>query len=504
MKGQIIGGDAEEIRIRQKAGTTIELGELLVAEKGSMLLQVFDLQFGSQLSSQTLELAAGLSMDDPEDIRFLDAELRHYTLASAKPLLSLSGRATPAKQLPVFFSPVRSVKATDLGFLEHPRDGVPLGKLRSGSQDLDISVELPGRKTLTHHVLISGSTGKGKSVLMKNLLWDLLDKEYCGLLVLDPHDEYYGKDGPGLKDHPDSKQLVYYGVQGVPPGQCTLKLHLSLVKPEHLSFLGFTDAQQQVLHTYYRRYGKDWISQVFLGSIELPKQEFQEVSLAVVRRKLKLLLDLDVIQGKLVCSGVFDQQAGQTTIHDIVDALEQAKTVIIDTSLFSGNTELLIGSLVSAEVLARFRKRKQQGTLARAPVVSIVLEEAPRVLGKDVLDHHQNIFATIAREGRKFQVGLVAITQLPSLIPKEVLANMNTKIILGTEMGLERQALIESAAQDLRKDQRAIASLDKGEAIVTSTFAKFALPLSIPFFDQRIRERQAPKTQNSFAGVGTS
>ena len=116
-------------------------------------------------------------------------------------------------------------------------------------------------------------------------------------------------------------------------------------------------------------------------------------------------------------------------------------------------------------------------------MISIVLEEAPRVLGKDVLEKGSNIFSTIAREGRKFKVGLIAITQLPSLIPRDILANMNTKIILGTEMVQERQAIIDSASQDLSSDSRNIASLDKGECIVSSNFAKFAIPIKVPFFD---------------------
>ena len=114
--------------------------------------------------------------------------------------------------------------------------------------------------------------------------------------------------------------------------------------------------------------------------------------------------------------------------------LERSKTVIIDTSSFSGQVELLIGSLIVSELFNKYRYYKTQGMLHEKPVVSIVLEEAPRVLGKEILEKGSNIFSTIAREGRKFKVGLIAITQLPSLIPREILANMNTKIILGTEM----------------------------------------------------------------------
>ena len=137
------------------------------------------------------------------------------------------------------------------------------------------------------------------------------------------------------------------------------------------------------------------------------------------------------------------------------------------------------------------------------PVISVVLEEAPRVLGKDVLEKGSNIFSTIAREGRKFQVGLTAITQLPSLIPRQILANMNTKIILGIEMAPERQAIIDSAAQDLSDDQRTIASLDKGEAIITSNFAPFALPIKIPLFENIVKEGSKEQSTLSFDGVKT-
>jgi hypothetical protein len=143
-----------------------------------------------------------------------------------------------------------------------------------------------------------------------------------------------------------------------------------------------------------------------------------------------------------------------------------------------------MGSLIASEVLES-HKRYELSDMKARPVVSIVLEEAPRVLGKEVLERGPNIFSTIAREGRKFNVGLVAITQLPSLIPREILANLNTKIILGIELRPERQAIIESAAQDLSSDERMIASLDKGEALVTSNFLSFAMPLKIPMRENK-------------------
>ena len=107
---------------------------------------------------------------------------------------------------------------------------------------------------------------------------------------------------------------------------------------------------------------------------------------------------------------------------------------------------------------------KAEGRLNQVAPVSIVIEEAPRVLSAEAMEQSSNIYSTIAREGRKFKVGLVAITQLTSVIPQMVLTNMNTKIILGNEMVAERHAVMESSAQDLSDEDRTIASLDKGEA----------------------------------------
>jgi len=193
-------------------------------------------------------------------------------------------------------------------------------------------------------------------------------------------------------------------------------------------------------------------------------------------------------QGQIQCrTRTFSDTMGESTVLDILDALIEGKKVIIDTSLFSDQVELLVGSIVMHEILYRYRRFKREGALDTKPVITIIVEEAPRVLSSEAMAAGSSIYSTIAREGRKFQIGLTAITQLASVIPRTVLANMNTKVILGNELGTERQAIITSAAQDLSKDDRAIASLDLGEAIVSSNFTKFAVPVQIPLFEDYIR-----------------
>ena len=500
-KGMVIGGGSAAILVRQKSGEELELGELLVCGEGQTthLLQVVDLVYGSQLTQAHLEMDSGMQLEEDPSFGLLDKHLRSYVIAKLKPVVTINGNeARATKSLPAFMTEIRGVTASDVSFLAQPAHPLLLGNLRSGSKELAVAASLPGRDVLSHHVLISATTGKGKSNLAAFILWNTLTPDWCGLLVLDPHDEYYGHDSIGLRHHPSANErMLYFTPRNPPPGACTLKIKLDQIRPWHLDgVMPWSDAQREALAAYLKTYGERWIERCLTDA---PLDGFMDGTLAVVKRRLMHLLDIRVLDGRLECNGAFDTEQGAATLADIIKALDEAKTVIIDTSEFAGQTELLIGSLICHRVFAHHRELKVAGTLAQHPVVGIVLEEAPRVLGKDALERGPNIFSTIAREGRKFGVGLVAITQLPSLIPRDVLANMNTKIILGTEMKPERMAIIESAAQDLSEDDRTIASLDRGEAIVSSNFARFALPIKIPLLRDVVGVK--PPVRRQFVGV---
>ena len=357
-----------------------------------------------------------------------------------------------------------------------------------------------------NHTFFAGHSGLfvHNSNLMKDILWDSLDKEYVGTLVMDPHDEYYGRSELGLKNHHYKQKLVYYTPVNPPPGARRLIVNLESLKPEYFQgAVQLSDPQRQALYAYYKKFKERWVT-ALLNEENIDGVRFHEDTLAVVKRKLMALLNIRLENEKILSEGIFQEQGGENTISDLCRELEASKTVILDTSFFSGALEVMVASMVASDMLNLYKRYTREGILKEKPVVSIVLEEAPRVLGKKVLEQGTNIFDTIAREGRKFQVGILAITQLPSEIPKSVLANMNTKIILGIEMGAERNAVIESAAQDLSSDSRAIASLDKGEAIVTSIFTRFAVPLIIPFYPEFVEERKKNiKKENPSSNVQT-
>ena len=69
-------------------------------------------------------------------------------------------------------------------------------------------------------------------------------------------------------------------------------------------------------------------------------------------------------------------------------------------------------------------------------------------------------------------------------------------------MKQEREAIITSASQDLSQDDQNIASLDVGEAIISSNFTKFAIPIQIPLFEDYIKPFIDSKPSKKIGLVG--
>lgn len=468
--GQIVGGEHGKILVRQKSGEEIELGELLVVDGGGSktLLQAFNLTYGSQIDESALELVSGLQLEGMSSEEFAEKELRNYVLASVKSVAFVKdGKVYSPKKLPPFFSSLRRVEAQDLSFLEKPGSPLFVGNIRSGSRVVEKPVYLNGSEVLPHHVLIAASTGKGKSNLLKVMLWHLLGEDYCGVLVLDPHNEYFA----ALKHHERATERLAAYSTNPKPGQASLKINYHDVKPWHFNgVFEFSQPQFEAMYVYYKLYKENWLKQLQASNVEEKLHNINPGTISVLQRRFGLVLD----------EGVFAENGGEATVKEIVSSLRSSKKVVIDTSSLSSETELLVGSVLANAIFSS--QRREQGI-----PVSIAVEEAPRVLKESAAS---SVFSSIAREGRKFGVGLIAVTQMASMIPSDVLANLSTKIILGNEMAAERQALVSSSAQDLTEDYKTIGALDKGEAIVTSVFTRLALPIQIPEFKSVERKEQ--------------
>ena len=488
--GQAVSGGSGLIVIRERDGKELGMGELVIYEHNgrSTILCVCDLEMGSQMADRVKELVSGTMMGSgPDGMPWYEPGLPHFPLATAKQLVTINGGVcgAPKKIVPPF-TDVRRITADDLSFMDNRGSGrLYLGRVRSGSDPIpNTGFWMDAVKAVTHHMLIVASTGRGKSNLVKCMLWGLLDTGGVGMLVLDAHGEY-----SGLDTHPRARTNLtrYSSAKSPKHGDIMLNVSVRSVHPNDLrGVVDLTDAQDQLMDMMYNKHGDGWIAQL---RTDVECDDGEETNKVTARTRYVLHRKVMLALGLAKTNGSFSMDSGADTIRDIVRRLDDGHVVVVDTSEMGVREEQTIGNMLAAAILDDRKRAKSNKKLPGLPPVGVVIEEAPRLLSDT---GSGNAYSEIAREGRKFKVGVVAVTQLASVIPDDVLANLSTKIIFGNEMLKERRAIIDAAAQDLSADSRNIASLDPGEAIITSVFAPFAVPIKAPLFDDVVKAGAKP------------
>jgi DNA helicase HerA-like ATPase len=155
--------------------------------------------------------------------------------------------------------------------------------------------------------------------------------------------------------------------------------------------------------------------------------------------------------------------------------------------------EILVASVITRRVLETYGQLylDDRERFAALPPTLIALEEAQRVLSK-AQRGDENVFPRVAREGRKFKVGLCAVSQQPKLIDDELLSQFNTFFVLGLADEKDRTILRGSSKQDISDLGPEIQTLMPGEAIVTNLEAPFALPAQIYLYEDYLKSVSGP------------
>lgn len=123
-------------------------------------------------------------------------------------------------------------------------------------------------------------------------------------------------------------------------------------------------------------------------------------------------------------------------IRDLVESVRNGALVILDQAL--GDPEM--NRIVGEQIAERLFKSQQQsfvdpktdtttGEVRRPPPVIVYAEEAHTLLPKGTESDTGNIWARIAKEGAKFNIGLVYSTQEPSSIQTNILKNTENWLI---------------------------------------------------------------------------
>lgn len=487
--------------------TPIEMGQILVLQDKvshkQFLIRVTGIKFGQNASwSQEIardlnELASnnyGDEHDNPMNMYQSDMRKQMFYQALCEPLgvMNEKGQFVSMKQPPAYFSEVSKISEEDIGAdLQKQLGDLPIGKLRSGSDVLNIDAGLFS-KLLPYHIGVFAKTGGGKSNTMKVVLGSIMEsKGRAGALIFEPHGEYI----QDLKRHPLAKDYLVCFTQSVKKGDPSRKIRIAYEDITVAALMNvrdnlqWTDAQERFLREASYAHA-DWLFQLLnlpINSDEAEPHEFvtlldmfpdyKEDTLRAIRSKLRQVVEAPYVS----------EDPSVSNVDEILALLEQGKTVLIDMASLSGLQELLLSTVLANRVLEKRRKmyaNDREVLEKESPSISIVMEEAQRVLGRNASP--SSIFAQVVNEGRKFKVGLVAITQQPKLMNEILISQFNTLIILGISDQKDFDVLRGTAQKPLDRLREEIKSLMPGQALITSPNSPFAVPIQVHFYPDYI------------------
>jgi uncharacterized protein len=503
-KGRIFGRSVLDVRFRAFYGEDLFLGELLVGADGERgrryLFRVTDVAYGSESSDDGwAERTAGglMAMDqvgEPTGLR--DVERRLYKVAKVSSLGYVGADRSfhKPKSLPAQFGEVTAPTAADLAFLRERMGDVEIGRLRSGEDTIELPVGIRG-ETLPLHVGVFATTGMGKSNLMKVLAGQLLAAggRYA-LLLFDPHGEYLegGAGRKGLAHHPYAPERLRVYSPNPRSGQANLlRLSLAELSVDDLrTAWKFTGPQSEALESARALLGDKgvWLRRL----AEEEPEDLKDAELG--RHALATIQVLARRAKRIVRLPLMTDDPSQSLTGKVLADLADGKVVLVDTSGLEAVEETLVASLLTRSLLAERADayRGDRDRFGLLPRTLVALEEAQRVLTR-LDDAEFNVFPRLAREGRKFNVGLCAVTQQPKLIDAELLSQFNTYFVLGLADERDRTILRSSSKQDLSDLGPEIQTLMPGEALVTNPEAPFALPTKVHLYEEWLATAPRPE-----------
>jgi hypothetical protein len=486
--GRVVGESTDTILVRCTYDTDVWLGDMLVVEDIEngirYLLRVVEIKHGADsLDPSWFSRTAGsmIFMDRAgERFEMHEKERRLYKLTICTPLGTIGETFRKSKTIPHHFSKVYKPREEDLDFLNEYMGDLEIGAIRSGSSS-ELRVKIDGN-SFPHHIGIFATTGMGKSNFMKVLAKASMESGRYGLLIFDPHGEYYDGGSRGKLGLKEVGDLLYFSSRPRSGGSMISIRADEITVSDLMELFTFSDAQIESIYLTRAVYGEDYLKKIEEKELDELREDLgnrvHETTLNVLKRRLEVIFRSDVI-------------SDLSMTNSIIDALGMGMVVVVDTAGLGYLEENLVMNLITRRVYESHRRTyRDRGRFEKLNPTAIVIEEAQRLLSKE-----SSIFSTIAREGRKFKLGLCAISQQPKLIDPQLLSQFNTLIILGLADQRDRDILMSSSKQDISKMGGEIQSLMPGEGIITSPYAPFAISVQIHEFEKITQKRRRAKRE---------
>ena len=365
------------------------------------------------------------------------------------------------RRLPHVGSPVAFPSSTVLQEIAgHNSAGAPIGHLAfgeyiyaAGNTEFDkqdwmqvaqpeILVKFPLESLVSRRSFVFARAGFGKSNLNKLLFSKLYEttphvekragqRVPVGTVIFDPDGEYFWPDDkgrPGLCDVPEleDKLVVFTGrsnpsrfYQSFVAGG--IRLDIRRLRPTDVIAIALSpERQEQQNVRKLRGLPQDrWESLV-----DLIDEDGNSAGLAGVCE----LLDLKEQRQE---AEALAARANMTnivrTIHDkssqlmdmLIHALSEGKLCVVDVSQMRGGQSLILSGLILRRIFDRNQQEFTEAEPKTIPTIAVI-EEAQSVLNEGAVSAEPYI--AWIKEGRKYDLGALLITQQPGSIPIEILS----------------------------------------------------------------------------------
>ncbi|HCY76130.1 MAG TPA: hypothetical protein DHV28_09440 [Ignavibacteriales bacterium] len=409
------------------------------------------------------------------------------------------------------------------------QSGIKIGKLCIGDdimfkEDDSRWILFDIEKLKEKRTMIFAQSGFGKTNLMKAMIYHMVSDTNYGKLIFDLNGEYAfrGRKTYGLADikeqkikdnlvlYTDKKLLPIYKDKFIFGGKVQINMHEHLNIGDILSFsAGFSEVMKSFLYYLDNNQVKGFVSNIddyirnprnihrdfsdFFGDLKTDSKgnEKEDVSarktVMAIRKRISNLID-----------------EGEHSIHstksllveNIFDHLKSGKTVVVDLSL-RDNVEASIISTILVRKL--FENNKAYFTSQEDDkIVNAVLcvEEAQNVLSEEFVKSNANPFVRVAKEGRKFGLGLIAITQRPSAISEEIRTQAENFFTFHLGNTDDIKALVKSNINFDGVVSRFIQTETiKGNCYMVTADQSFALPMKVVNFEKLVHRNVYPELQ---------
>lgn len=283
--------------------------------------------------------------------------------------------------------------------------------------NFDIDAKLDFEKISSMHMAVLGTTGSGKTTFVRRML-ENIDFD-VKVFIFDIYNEY--------KQSLKESFIVNLPLTIFPITYENLK---QLFKENGINFQERTKEEKEVAGFLKRNlkpdinfigYNKKSLEEIIYDAASLIKED--------LLLKAELIYFLEVLESDYGKDAVSNQKEILNLIKNALNTKE--KFVIFNfEKLEDLSSKINITGILLKEIFKFSKKNSGRYT--------VVLEEAqnfaPEKTATDVPASSENLAYTMAKkiamEGRKFNLGLIAITQRPANISKYVLSQLNTQVIL--------------------------------------------------------------------------